>query len=113
MSESERIPDWYGARSVCRHPKLEVDARHVYEERIVLIRAPSEEEAIRAAEDEAREYAELVDGEWVNDFVQTYLLDEGEVDDRGEVWSLMRASALDGPEYIRRFFWTGDEFARS
>jgi hypothetical protein len=50
---------WFGAKTVLRHPGLEREpGKSCYEERVVLIHASDEEEALKLAEQEANEYAD-------------------------------------------------------
>lgn len=80
-----------------------------YEERVVAVRANSFSEAVQIAEDEARAYADSVDGKYVN-YVQCYKAKEWN-DDKvvSEIYSLIRESDLDFDAYIDRFEDTGKE----
>jgi hypothetical protein len=103
---------WFAARFVCRHPGLEGD-RRLYEERIVLVRARSDAEAMAKADRAAAEYASACGGIWVGEYVCTYETTlEEQVGDGDEVWSLMRDSSLREEDYLKRYFVTGEERAR-
>ena len=99
---------WYAARSIFLHNGLRAAADGpVYEERIVLIRAGSFEEATRKAEEEAKAYEKP--GIEYLDYVMLYHLFEESVGDGAEVFSLMRSSDLGPEDYIDRFFDDGGE----
>ncbi|MEO6809662.1 MAG: DUF4288 domain-containing protein [Isosphaeraceae bacterium] len=102
---------WYSARCLFRHIGLPAEpGMAVYEERIVLFRADSFENATRKAEDEAREYTSE-EIEYLG-FVELFHLFEPVVGDGSEVFSLMRTSALGSEDYITRFLDTGSERSR-
>jgi len=84
----------------------------LYEERIVLVRARSFEEAIAKGETEARTYARENSAISYLESADAYQLFDAELEEGTEVFSLMRESALDEDEYIRRFFQTGKERTR-
>jgi len=84
-----------------------------YEERIVLLRATSEDDAMRVAEADAAEYAAGLEGCTYTGFVDLYRLIETHVGHRAEVFSLMRSTDLDVQEYLDRFFDTGAEHRRN
>lgn len=81
-----------------------------YEERITLWHAETFDDAIAAAEAEAADYAELLDGEYVG-LAQAFHLavEDRAVGNGDEVFSLMRESTMDPEEYITRYFATGTE----
>ncbi len=101
---------WYAVRCVFRwkSPKTERPGCLVYEERIVLVRAHSFEEAHERGEAEAREYAAGGDMELL-DFSEVFHLFDRKITDRIEVFSLLRESPLPPDEYVKRFFATGEE----
>lgn len=79
--------------------------QRLYEERITLWRASSAE-ALRRAEEEAREYAGE-DNRYLG-LAQSFQLFEDPADG-AEVYSLMRESSLGDDEYLNAFFDTGSE----
>ena len=95
---------WYAVRCVILH---ELD-RRTYEERITLWQADTHETAIELAEQEAGEYASLVDSQYV-ELAQSYELYDDPCQSGAEVFSLMRDSELDPTAYTARFFATGNE----
>jgi hypothetical protein len=85
--------------------------RRVFEERIVLIRASSEAQAIREAEREARTYAKDVEAKYLK-FVETYHLYAAAVRSGTEVFSLMRSSNMIPRRFVSRYFDDGSEHRR-
>jgi hypothetical protein len=103
---------WYSARCIFRHTAYSPErGREVYEERIVLFRAESADDAIRRAEEDAMRYEQETNGVEYLGYCMTYHLFECSVGDGSEVFSLIRESDLDSGEYISRFFDTGTERA--
>lgn len=97
---------WYGVRCLIRF--AEGSGQH-YEESVTVWRAVSLDEAIGKAEAAAREYADVCAGEQLR-FAQAFFIGDAETIEEGvEVFSLMRASALEPDDYLTRFFDTGDE----
>jgi len=85
-----------------------------FEERVTLWRATSPDEAIRRAEDEAREYASTIEeapGTYLG-LAQAYRLVD-QPGDGAEVFSLIRRSELPADDYLDAFFDTGDEYQRT
>jgi hypothetical protein len=102
---------WYGAKCIFRHTNLTADGgASVYEERIVLFRASSEEEALGMAEREAKVYA-TDDIEYLG-FVELYHLATDRIGDRTELYSQMRTSSLAPRDYLNHFYDTGSEHSR-
>jgi len=106
--------DWYAARAVCRHIGLRPRRRqkHVYEERIVILRAASETEAIRKAERDAGKYADANTGVEYMGFVETFRLFDSRIRSGSEVFSLMRSSSLSAARFLSRYFANGSEHRR-
>jgi len=102
---------WYGAKCIFRHTNLPAEGgASVYEERIVLIRASSVEDALRMAEREAKVYA--TDGIEYLGFVDLYHLATDRVGDGTELYSLMRTSPLKPRDYLNRFYDSGGEHSK-
>lgn len=93
---------WYAVKSVFYH---RLPAK--YEERIVLFRAASFEEAECKAEEESKEYALSLEGvdyiEWVDVF---HLFDE-RIGDKVEVYSRLTASELEPAQYVAAKYYDG------
>jgi hypothetical protein len=106
---------WYAVRCIFRQQFLEeleeADAR-IFEERITLWRARSDDHAIELAEEEAAEYAALLEAgvEYLG-LAQCYRLAD-EPGHGSEVFSLLRESELDRDAYLDTFFDTGTERQR-
>jgi hypothetical protein len=92
---------WFGVRWVFRH------GESTYEERIVIVLAADFGHAIAKAEDEAADYVDGVNVEYVG-LAQAFMLFD-EPRDGAEVFSLMRDSDLESDEYLEAFFSTGNE----
>jgi hypothetical protein len=99
---------WYGVRTVYEHTHRKIDGVRLFEERIVLVRAGTQDAALLKAEQEAARYAS--EGvEYVEYAVCFEMFDEPT--DGAEVFSLMRTSRLKPEKYVDRFFDTGAERA--
>lgn len=96
---------WYAVRCIFRwkSPKAERPGCMIYEERIVVVRAHSFEEAHERGEAEAHEYAADGDIELL-DQSEVFHLFERKITDRTEVFSKLRESPLLPDEYVERFF---------
>lgn len=102
---------WYGVRLIYQ---LTGAARKAYEERIIIIRADSEDAAIAQAEMNSQDY------ESETTFYTGYAMAFNIVDENGpslgsgvEVFSLIRESELDIDGYLDRFHDTGNECCRT
>jgi Domain of unknown function (DUF4288) len=103
-------PEWFSAKTIYKHHRVEAGTpKVVFEERVVLFRAMSFEEAIVQAEAEAREYRGSAGETVYLDFVNVYHLFDASVGHRTEVYSLMRESNLSNKEYLDTFYDTGQE----
>lgn len=102
---------WYGARSVYEvvGRGSQENGTRLFEERIVLVKASSIDEAIEVAEKEAIAYANEDSGFVYLGYINVYKLADTSIKNKTEVYSLMRESSLAPQEYIDRFFDTGIE----
>lgn len=96
---------YYAARCVLLH------GEGTYEERITLWQAKDEQDAIRLAESDAKDYAEALDLVDLG-VVQLFSMHDQLSDQGCEVFSLLRDSTLEPTEYVERFFATGAEYQR-
>ncbi len=105
---------WYGVKLVFRHLNLEVkeSGASVYEERVILVNANDEDEAIALAETEAAEYAKDVEGCEHLNFASCFHTYEDKIIHLSEVYSVMRESSLQTEEYLDEFYDTGTERER-
>jgi hypothetical protein len=104
---------WFGARTIYRVENSNTvnSPNKLYEERVVLIAASSDDEAIAKAEKEAELYALNTDMTYLG-FVNVFELYQSKIENGTEVYSLMRESALESDAYLDRFFDTGSERTR-
>jgi hypothetical protein len=113
MSSKPRGPalEWYGVRTIYEHPDLPPDdpTCTTYEERIVIFKAESAEDAIRQGEVEAKDYVKGLGDTTYLGFAQSYHTFEARMKAGAEVYSLMRESGLAPEDYIDRFFDCGTE----
>src|SRR6185295_17315655 len=97
---------WYAAQCVFRHKDAGRGPKQTYEERIILLRAISADEAIARAEKEAEGYcADLNECEYLG-YVQVFHLFEEVLGDGTEVFSSMQRSDLPAKEYLSRHYPT-------
>lgn len=100
---------WYSAMCIFLHTGIKSSHGQVYEERAILVRAESFDEALSRAEVMAEEYAKDVEGCSYTGFVNVFHLFDENVGDGAEIYSLMRTSDLSTDEYLDRFYDTGTE----
>ncbi len=96
---------WFSVRSHYRF--IGEFNQNIYEERVVLFESDDFDHAIRQAQDEAAEYADVAQCEILPLFQSFKLFDE--VGTGSEIFSLMREDELPPNEYLDRFFDTGTE----
>lgn len=103
--------EWYGARTVYRLDgyQSEADSAHLYEERIVVVKASSFDAAIAQSEQEAASYAATESGITYLGFVNVFKIVDDSITNNTEVYSLVRESRLGSNDYLDRFFDTGSE----
>jgi len=101
---------WYSVRSVFRSDRTEEGKpRRAFEERIVVFRATSFEEALAKAEAEAKRYAAGSPGCSTLDHVVAFHIHNEELRDGDEVWSCIRDADVSDEEFLSRIY--GDECA--
>jgi hypothetical protein len=100
---------WFGAKCIFLHTEIRSCPGQVYEERVLLVRAGSFNEAVSRAEVMAEEYAKDVDGCSYTGFVDVFHIYDENIGDGAEVYSQMRMSDLGKDEYLNRFYDTGAE----
>ncbi len=98
------VRPWYAVRCVFRRTGY-----NLYEERIILVKASSYEEALDKAEKEAEEYAEALEDFMYTGYAEAFHLFDEKLKDGTEVYSTMRESELESTDYIKRFLRTGKE----
>jgi hypothetical protein len=90
---------WYSAQCIFLHSDKGHGPKQMYEERIVLLRADSTEDAIEQAEKEAEEYCDDLEGCRYVGYVNVFAM----FDKPGagtEVFSTMQKSDLESKEYL-------------
>jgi len=96
---------WYSAKCVFRHRAHVADLhKFVYEERVIVLRADDLNEAVRRAEDEAKQYATSLEGVEFTGFVAAYDTGEDEITDLTEVYSILRDSDLQSDAFLDRYY---------
>jgi hypothetical protein len=104
---------WYAVKCLLEHAGLSEDATaHVYEERIVLLRAVDFGDAVRRAEREATEYARPTSARYLG-YSNAYKLDVESIGDATEVYSLMREVPLSPADFISRYYDDGTDKSRN
>ena len=104
------IKEWYGAKTLYQVRSNTVTSPNkLYEERIVLIKANSFDDAILKAEEEAKRYANGDPVITYLEYVNVFKLYSEKILDKTEVFSLMRESKYTPDKYIDRYFDTGKE----
>lgn len=100
---------WYGAKCIFLHTQIEGCPGQVYEERVVLTKATSLDDAIQRAESLAKEYASDCGGCSYTGFINVFHIYDENIGDGSEVYSLMRTSELSTNAYLDQFYDTGME----
>ena len=97
---------WFGAKTLYRWPDAYGEAGrggYVYEERIVLLRARDQDDAIVRAEEEAARYVQAAENgtEHLGSVIVYEMFDD--VGDGAEVFSLLRSTPLDPQTFLGRY----------
>ena len=95
---------WFTAKGIFLHePKL-LNTKQWYEERIILIKAKSEKEALKLAEKEAKNYAKDLESTKLIEITDVFALYEEEISDKCEVFSSKTISNLKPQDYLKAFY---------
>lgn len=95
----------YSVRSVFRIDRLqEGKPVRFFEERVIIFRASSEQEALAKAEAEARHYVETATQPKMLDHLVAFSLWEDELREGEEVWSCLRQLEISDDEYLDRYY---------
>lgn len=102
---------WYGVRLIYRLTGL---SRPAYEERVIIVRAESDDDAIAEAERHSTEF-ESDTVEYIGYAMSFHIFDENgpTLGPGTEVFSLIRHSELGPNEYLNRFHDTDNELTRN
>ena len=76
---------------------------------IMLVIVASDDEALKHAAEEASEYTQNLEGVEYTGYSDSYHLFDARIDDRSEVFSLVRKTDIAKDDYIKRFLDTGLE----
>lgn len=94
---------WYTAKGIFRHEPSAENAKPWYEERIVLIKADSEEDAIKQAAQEARKYSKAAECQLV-EIVEAWEIHDDKLIHGTEIFSSKNISTLGPSEYLEQFY---------
>lgn len=100
---NEKRP-WFSAKSLFYD-----EDNNMYEERIILLNANTQDEALDKAKDEAIEYAKSLDNVQYAGYSEIFNLFDTNVVEGVELYSTMRKSELSASDYIEQFLDTGNE----
>jgi hypothetical protein len=104
---------WYAVKCLFLHKDLKRrNGKNNFEERILLVKALSFEEAIAKAENEAADYCKVLENVEYLNFCNAFHLFESRIKDKTEVYSLITASDLNKEEYIEKYHDTGGEMTQ-
>lgn len=96
---------WFGVRSLFRSDRTDNGQPcRAFEERVVLFRAESFEEALAKGEAEAKEYAAGGSPTKVLDHIVAFSIHDDEIGEGVEVWSCIRGLDISDEEFVRRFY---------
>ena len=95
---------WYSAKCIFLHAETESGHRQMYEERIILLKAPDFDEAIGRAENEAESYGRESDGCKYLGYADVFLLYDERIGDKTEIYSSLRRSSLGPKPYLEQFY---------
>jgi hypothetical protein len=103
-------PEWYAAKTVCKHHRVENGtAKTFFEERVVLLQSADFDDAIVKGEAEAQEYCRGIRDVSYTGYINVYRLFGDTVGHGTEVYSLLRESGLSDSEYLDHFYDDGNE----
>ena len=112
MAENQTPEPWYGIRLIYKVTGL---GKPAYEERVIIVRADSFDDAVRVAERYSKDRYESESTQYLGYATAFHIFDEdGPCLGPGvEVFSLIRESDLDVDDYLDRFHDTGSECTRA
>ncbi len=94
---------WYGIKYLVRDEENEF-----YEERTIILKANTSEEALDKGESHANEYCKAAGLEYTG-YIENFQLVDDTIGEFTEVYSVMRYSDEPRDSYIENFLKTGDE----
>ena len=99
---------WYAVKCIFRHDGL-AEKGIVYEERIVLFKANSFDEAKDLAEAEAEAYIGSEGKITCTDYMQVFHLFDDQIESGTEIYSIMRTSDKSEKDFIDHYYDDGTE----
>ena len=100
MSENK----WFTAKCIFLHNAQIKNQKQSYEERIVLLKAKTEKEALKQANKEAKDYIKDLDDTKFIEITNVYALYEEEIGDKCEIFSSKTISLLEPPNFLEAFY---------
>jgi len=107
--EMESTRKWYAIKCIFEVPAREELGKHLYEERVLLWKAESFEEAFEFAKKEAKEYEKEAEGISFIGRSDAYEIDHDIIGHGSELWSHQRGSNFEPHNYVRTFIDTEKE----
>jgi hypothetical protein len=100
---------WYGVKCIFEHGGLsEEPGAHVYEERVVVLRASTFDEAMIRAEEEAEQYASRRNAVYCG-YCNSFSIAVSELADLSEVYSVMREMKMGADEFVDHYYDDGTD----
>lgn len=95
---------WFTAKGIYLHEPEYLNAKQWYEERIILLKAKNEDEALRFAKKEAIDYVKDLEGSKFIEITDVHELYDEEISDKCEVFSSKTISLLKPQDYLETFY---------
>lgn len=95
---------WFTAKGIFYHKSQVKAQKQWYEERIVLLKAESEKEALKQANKEAKEYINDLEDTMFIEITDVFALYEEEPGDKCEIFSSKTISLLKPQDYLEAFY---------
>ena len=96
--------NWFTAKGIFLHKSQLENQKQWYEERIILLKAKDETEALKYANEEAKDYIKDLDGTNFIEIVNVYALYDEEISDKCEIFSSKTISLLEAQDYLETFY---------
>lgn len=96
--------NWFSAKGIFLHKSKIENINQWYEERIILLKAESETEALKLAHREAKDYVKDLEGAKFIEITDVYSLYDEEISDKCEVFSSKMISHLKPQDYLEAFY---------
>jgi hypothetical protein len=97
--------EWYTAKGIFLHDSKYENAKPKYEERVVLLKATSEKDALKQAKKDAKACVKGLDGVHLIQIVDVWRpYDQGKLKPGAELFVSMVVSEMEPDEYIKTFY---------